>query len=258
MSLNKVLEEIKKVKPLVDEDISVGPRETYAGREGRQRNAKERLKGLKEQYVDELRTSAAFILVSGTQKDKFSDLATLEFKCFSADPEGFYKELANRLPEELYKNKTPAATLFDIMGRHLEDKASEMQIVGYPQLIMKQQYQRALSDKKDFVALVKQAINEQVGSEIAGIHAVRSIVDFAISSDHGSKITPIVMVTDDESLALDLYQTLGRIGSRAFLVVAGKEAKTIKSKEGVFVVKEVTKENVENALTNIKSLCKNK
>jgi hypothetical protein len=258
MSLSQVLEEIKKVKPLADEDITNGPRETYSGREGRQRNAKERLKTLKEQYIDELRTSAVFILVLGSAKDQFAELATTEFKCFSADPEGFYKDLANRLPKELYDNKTPGANLFDIMGRHLEDKANEMKILGYPQLIMKQQYHRAINNKEDFVGLIKQAINEQVGSEISGIHVVRSLADTAIEADHGSKLTPIVLTTDDEALALDLNSTLGRIGSRSFLVVAGKGSKSVRSKEGAFVIKEVSKENVENVLTNVSSLCKNR
>jgi hypothetical protein len=60
MSLSKVLEQIKQVKPFAEEDISVGPRETYQGREGRQRNAIGQLKDLKDQYTNELRTTAVF------------------------------------------------------------------------------------------------------------------------------------------------------------------------------------------------------
>jgi hypothetical protein len=256
MSLSQVLEQIKKVKPLAEEDISSGPRETYAGREGRKRNAVEQLGTLKEQYIDELRMSAVFILVSGSNKEDFANIAQSEYKCFKADPEGFYKDLANRLPEELYTHKTPTANLFDVMGRHLEDKANEMKIVGYPQLIMKNKYQRAVKSREDFVSLIKEAINDQVGSEIAGIHAIRSIADTAINSDHGSKMTPIVMATDDETLALDLKNTLGRLGSQVFLVAAGKGSKTIKSTEGAFTLKEVNTKSVENVLTNVKSLCK--
>jgi hypothetical protein len=60
--------------------------------------------------------------------------------------------------------------------------------------------------------------------------------------------------TDDEKLALDLKSTLGKIGSRAYLVVAGKGAKTVRSTEGTFTVKEITNESVENILTNISKL----
>jgi hypothetical protein len=256
MSLQKVLEQIKVVKPLAEEDISVGPRETYQGREGRKRNAISQYKDLKEQYIDELRTSAVFILVAGSAKEQFSETAQKEFGCFASDSEGFYKDLANRLPSELYNNKPTGANLFDILGRHLEDKAQEMKIIGYPQLIMKQHYFRAIKDKEDFIALIKQAINEQVGSEIVGIHVARSLAEAAINANHSSKLTPIILTTDDEKFALDLNGTAGRIGARSFLVVAGKGAKTIRSTEGAFTVKEINSENVGNTLTSIRNLCK--
>lgn len=258
MSLSNIIEEINKIKPILKEDILEGPRETYAGREGRQRNAKERMKSLKESYIDELRFSAAFIIVCGSENQKFSDIAKEEFKCFTADPEGFYKDLANRIPQELYTNRTSTANLFDIMGRHLEDKAGEMQIVGYPMLIMKQNYQRSLANKEDFVKLIKEAINEQVGSEIAGLHVIRTIAENAIETNHASRITPIVLCTEDEKFALDLRNTLGRIGSKSFLVVTGKGAKSIRNTEGVFVIKGVERDNVENCLKNISNLCKNR
>lgn len=257
MSLQQVLEQIKVVKPLAEEDISVGPRETYAGREGRKRNAVEQYKALKEEYINELRTSAVFILVSGSLKEQFSETAQKEFGCFSSDSEGFYKELANRLPEELYKSKTPASNLFDVLGRHLEDKAQEMNIVGYPQLIMKQQYFKAINSKEDFVSLIKQAINEQVGSEIVGIHVTRALSDAAIMANHSSMLTPIILTTDDEAFALDLNNTLvSRLWCRSFLVVAGKGAKAVRSTDGTFTIKEINKESVENVLTNISNLCK--
>ena len=256
MSLATILAEIKKLKPFADEDITNGPRETYAGREGRRRNAREQLKLFKEQYIEELRKTALFIVVSGAGKDEFAEVAKNEFGCFTTDPESFYKEIANGMPEELYKGKVSTANLFDIMSRHLEDRASEMQITGYPQLFMKQQYSRAIKGREDFVSLVKQAINEQVGSEIVGIHAIRSLVDSAITLEHNSKVTPIVMPTDDENFALDLSKNLGRIGSMVFLVAAGKGAKVVRTKTGAFTLKDVTKESVEGTLTNIRKLYK--
>jgi hypothetical protein len=254
VSLQKTLEQIKVQKPLAEEDINQGPRETYSGREGRKRNAVNRMKDLKEEYIDELRTSAVFVIVCGSAKDQFTETAKTEFKCFTADPEGFYKDLANRLPVTLYNQKTPPSNLFDIMGRHLEDKATEMKIEGYPLMVFKAKYQRHCEGKEDFVQLIKEAINDQVGSEIAGLHIIRGIADEAIEKEHGGRLTPIVLATDDEKFALDLKGNLGRIGSRAFLVAAGKGAKTIRTTEGAFTVKEVTNENVENILTNIRKL----
>ena len=256
MSLNTIIEEIKTLRPILAEDIMSGPRETFSGRQGRQRNAKDRMKQLKESYIEELRSTSAFIFVTGSEKEKFCDIAATEFNCFKADPESFYKELANRIPDTLYKNNTPTANLFDIMGRHLEDKANEMQIIGYPQLIMKQHYFRALNNKEDFVNLIKQAVNEQIGSEIAGLNVIRGLADAAIEANHSSRVTPIVLATDDQELALNMKENLNRIGSRAYLVLAGKGGKVFKSVEGTFLVKEPEKENVENCLKNINSLYK--
>ena len=55
------------------------------------------------------------------------------------------------------------------------------------------------------------------------------------------------MATDDEKFALRSSRlNLKRIGSRAFLVAAGKGAKTVRATEGAFPVKEVTNESVED------------
>lgn len=256
MSLSKTLEQIKVQKPMAEEDISQGSRETYAGREGRKRNAVVQLKQLRETYAIELRSSALFIIVSGSGKEDFANIAKNEHKCFTADPEGLYKDLADRLPPALYEQKTPPSNLFDIMGRHLEDELTEMNIEGNLQLVFSSKYQRACNGKEDFKNLIKEAINDQGGLIVAGEHIVRSLVDEAIAVNHGQRLTPIILATDDEKLALDLKGTLGRIGSGAFLVAAGKGAKVIKSTEGAFTVKEVNNESVENILTNIRKLCR--
>jgi len=258
MSLSKVLQEINKIRPYINEDITAGPPETYAGREGRRRNARDRYKTLKDEYTTQLRLSATFILVLGSDKGTFQETATKEFKCFSSDPEGFYKDLANRLPEELYANRAPTGNLFEIIARHLEDKANELGIVEYPMLLMKNDYNRPMKSKEDFVNLLKQAVNEQVGSEIIGLHVINSLSEQAIEIDHQDKLTPIVMTTDDESLALDLIGTLGRIGARSFLVVAGEGADKVRSVQGTFTIKEISSKNVKNVLTNISRLCKNR
>lgn len=257
MSLSKVLEEIKKVKPHADEDCEVGPIETLNGRRGRKRAAIEQLKTLKRQYTDELRRSAAFILVTGSARDSFTNIATQEFKCFSADPEAIYKELANRISPALYQGRDTVGDLFDVLGRHLEDKAGEIGIVGYPQLIFKQQYRRNISNKEEFAELVKQALNEQVGGEIVGINAVHTLTNEAIERNHSARVTPIILSSSDEKLVVDLSSSLERLTSRVFVVTAGKSSKAIKaSVPGVISIKEPTNESVEQALTTISETIK--
>jgi hypothetical protein len=256
MALNKILEQLKANRVYAEEDVSQGNPSTQANRIGRKNAAREEVKRLKEDYITELRLSSAFILVTGSAKEEFLNLATSEFGCFSTDPEGFYNGLANEVSPTLYANKSGSVSLFEILGRHLEDKAYDLQIVGYPQLLYKQEYNRMLKTKEDLKNLIKESVNDQVGPEIAGLHMIRAISDEAIKRDHANKITPIILATDDEKLILDLVGSLGRIGSRGFMVVAGKGSKAIRSTEGAFTVKEVSAENVKNILTQVKGLCR--
>lgn len=256
MSLASVLEQIKKVKPFAEENTDTGPAETLNGRRGRKRQAIEQLKELKFQYRDDLRRSAIYILVTGSNRDAFSETATKEFKCFSADPEGFYKDLANRIPPALYTNKESISGIFDIVGRHLEDKALELGISQYNQLIFRQGYRQAVHSVEDLVGLLKTAINEQMGGEIVGINAVHQLTDEAIEKEHAKKNTPIILNSGDEKLVLDLADSLERLTPKVFLVVAGKGTKALNAVEGVLKVKEVTNDSVENMLTTIQNSLK--
>jgi hypothetical protein len=259
MSLSNVLEEIKKVKPYVDEDVEAGPLETMAGRRGRKNQAIERMKTLKREYKDQLLQSAAFIIVTGEKSKEFTSSAVGNFQCFSADPNAFYKDLADRIAPTAYQGKESLSNLFDILGRHLEDKANELGIIGYPQLIFKQHYRITVKTKEDLVNLIRLSINEQVGSEIVGIQSTALLTNVAISKEHGAKVTPIILSTDDDTFALDLHKTLYRLRPRGvFVVVAGKGTKTLRAVDGVMSVKDASNENVEKVLTTISNSIKNR
>lgn len=253
MSLTRVLEEIKQYQVYADEDVDSGPSETMSGRRGRKMQAQESIKRLKRDYGKDLMASSLFILISGANRDAFTSTAIENFGCFAADPEGFYRELADSVAPVLYENKMPSSSMFDVLGRHLEDKALEMDIVGYPQLLFRQQYLQNITSKESFVSLVKTAINEQVGGEVAGIHAVRAIVDSAIARSHSARVTPIVMGTKDDQLVVELFHSLKRLTPNVFLVVAGKAPRFIKNLSGALVIKEATPQSVEETLTTIKN-----
>ena len=257
MSLNKVIEEIKQVKPFAEEDVETGARETLAGRRGRKNAAIERLKTLRFEYRQSLIGSAAFIVVTGEKRDAFASIASEEFSCFASNPNEFFEDLASRIPAVLYQGRESVSNLFDILGRHLEDKANELGVVEYPQLIFRQQYRTTLKSKEDLVSLIKQAVTDQMGSEIVGIQAVNSLLNTAIDKGHGAKITPIVLSTGDEGLALSLGKTLSRLKPKGvFLVVAGKGTKALRTTEGVVSIKDPTKEAVEETLKSISERAK--
>lgn len=258
MSLTQTMEKIKTNLPYTTEDVDSGPRETMAARRGRKARAIDEVKTLKREYRQGLLQSAVFIITTGSEKDAFGSWAASPFECFVANPSLFYEQLANRIPEVLWKGKESMVNLFDVIGRHLYDMAVDLDLNEYDQLIFKQEHYVSIKTKADLVALLKKALNAQVGSEIVGIQAVTSIVDIAIERSHTAKATPIVLATDDEALALDLESSLRRLNPRGvFLVVAGKGTKNLRAVPGVISIKEPTEESVGQAIKSIKSAIKN-
>lgn len=256
MSLQSVLAEIKKVKPFAEEDVSTGPMETLNARRGRKTQSIEQLKRLKREYKQELLQNTVFIISTGSGRDEFTKTATEEFGLFSADPETFYRDLAGRVPEVLYKGKEGVSNIFDVLGRHLEDKMMELDVNAYNQLLFKAPYAKQINSADEFTQLVKTAVNEQIGAEIAGIQAIDSLVETAIEKNHADKITPIVLSTNDEAFALSMLEDLGRLTTRVFLSVTGKANKTLKSVDGALLLKDASKENVESALKQMKQSLK--
>lgn len=253
MSLIKTLEEIKKHTAYANEDVESGPIETLNGRRGRQRASVESIKLLRRQYSDELLRSAVFILTVGTDRESFEQIARDNGNCLFSKADSFYSDLANRIHPTLYAGKNPGANLFDVVGRHLEDKARELGMIEYPQLLYKNTYARMVQSPEEFAVLLKQAITEQVGGEVVGINAVRELTEAAIAKGHTASATPILLSTEDSKFAVELIPHLERLTPRVFLVVAGKAPKQLKTMQGAIVVKEASSESVEVALTQIKN-----
>lgn len=253
MSLVKVLEEMKKYRPFIEENTDTGPQETLSARRGRKRQAIESMKTLKRQYTESLLRSAVFILVTGSESKEFETVAKEQFGCLSSDPNGFYVNLASRVHPSLYSEKEAVSNIFDVVGRHLEDAARELDVVGYPQLIFKQEYRRTIKNQEDFVNLLKIAINQQVGGEMVGLYAINTLTDAAIANNYAETVTPIVLATENAGLAKDLVAALERLTPKVFCVLAGKGPKNLKQVQGLLAIKDASPSNVEQTLKTIKS-----
>lgn len=256
MSLTQVLEEIKTLKPFAEEDVNSGPVETLSGRRGRRNQAIERLKQLKRQYSKDLLSTAIFIVSTGKNREELEKLATGSFGCFSTDPEEFYNDVSGRVPQSLYLGKESISSIFDVLGRHLEDKMNELDIREYNQLLYKSPYAKKINSTKEFTDLVKKAINQQIGAEIVGVQAVTSLTDVAIEKGHIKEPTPIILSTGDEQLAVDLVKDLVRLTPRVFLLITGESSDSLKSKDGAIILEEVTKDSVRKTILDIKKSLK--
>jgi hypothetical protein len=262
MSLSNILELMNKNRPLAETVVTMENPNTYKARVGVKRAATEALKQLRTQYSKELIGSTVFIVVTGAARDKFTEIASSEaFGCFVTDPESLYQELTSKITPSLFGREN-ARNLFNIAGTLLREKAFDLGIQSYPRLSFNDKYNAAVNKAEDFTPLLRNAINEQVGSEIVGINAIHSIVDTAINKNHSAAFTPIVLSTSDEKFALDLHKNLKRrevskgnwtgLTDKVFLVVAGKASKTLASTGDFVKIKEVSEETATKAMDEIR------
>lgn len=252
MSLKTVLEEIKRLKPLAEADTNSGPVETLNGRRGRKAQSIEALKRLKREYKSELMQNSVFIISTGEGREGFEKQGVENFGLFATDPDTFYRDLAKRVSPSLYLKKDGVSNIFDVLGRHLEDKMMELDINEYNQLIFKGEYAKKVNSVEEFTQIVKSAINKQIGSEITGIQAIESLVDTAIEKSHADNITPIILSTGDTQFAQALLRDLGRLTAKVFLAVTGNAPAELKDSPGALVLEEPTKTAVGNALKTMR------
>lgn len=227
MSLQSLMQEIKKIKPMADGELSEEPRNTYTGRSARQRKAKEDLTKLIEQYRVALLQSAVFVLVTGTGRDAFTKIANDDFGFFKVDAEQFYKDIALQISPQLYDNREASPGLLDVISRVLENKALEVGISGYPMVTFRQEFRRIIKGRSELQALIKQVISTQVGTEVVGAQAIKTILNDAITAELSGKTVPILFSL--ESIDASLVEGLRRISHRVGVVTVDTDA--LSSKE---------------------------
>jgi hypothetical protein len=261
MSLSTILEKMNQTRPTAEMDVTMGNPQTYNGRVGLKRASVETMKRLRLEYRNKVMETVLFIVVTGPGRDKFTEVATSDsFGCFASDPDSFFKDLTSRIDPKLFGRES-AKHLFSIAENVLMDKAQEIDIASTYSLRFSDKYNTGLPTAEEFTPLIRNAISDQIGSEIVGINAVHSIVDAAINKGYSQDVTPIVLSTSDEKFALDLQKNLKKrmlenqiksgISDKVFLVVAGKSPKTLQGTDHISL-KNVTEETVADALAKIK------
>lgn len=252
MSLKNTLAEIKRLKPIAEEDVNSGAPETLNARRGRKNQAVEALKRLRREYKTEMQIGSVFLISTGSSREETTKQIVEAHKWFQADPENFYADLAKRVAPALYLNKTSVSNVFDVLGRHLEDKMMELDINEYNQLIFKAEYAEKISSQEEFTRLIKKAINNQIGSEIVGIQSIEGLVDQAIEQGHDKPIMPIVLTTNDTDLIQSLVKDLPRLTSQVFVIGSGEVENKIKNLDGAIVLEDNSAKAIKAALNTLK------
>ena len=254
-SLELLIKSISEKKTLVESKKEVMELDNpYVVRTklGKINRAKEDLKELYREYRTELQSRTTFILVVGSQADKFAELAEAEFGCFVLDADTFYKDILSQVPAQLYTNKASTPGLFDHFAARFETRALDIEIIGYQPLYFESKYKRILNGEEDALALIKEAFNEKIGSEVVGLDAVDRVAEKAVNEGFAGSTVPIVLFSKDEKLVDDLAKNLTKLSGNVFVITTGtKVGKELKTKS-LSYLKTVDSEGVEKSLTKIR------
>jgi hypothetical protein len=248
VNLEQLAQEIQKNRALAEEEIDEkGNPATLKSRIARKRAAQSRLEPLYVQYKSELRPRTLFVLAVGDKKDEFASVAASQ----GVDVQNidvFYEDLVSRLNPALYSGRESVTVLFDVLGRILEEKAIELNIASYPQLVFKQKYATTIKSKEDALAVIKKAVNEQVGPEMAALDVLERAARNASKQNFSDSTYGVIVTLSDESIAASIVEGLQKISQKTALVIAGTSET---SEKAVAKVSEVNEDSVVQALMKV-------
>lgn len=253
--LKVLADEIAEKKHVAEQDPGFDPLSRRV-RLGKIQKAKEEVKELIEQYREEIRLNAAFILVTGSNAEKFNSVAVKDFNCFSVDANDFYDKICENIDKKLYTGYTSSPNHFNLVGARLEEVANEIGVKGYPPLLFEARYKKVINGKEELVKLVKRAFNDKVGAEMISMYAINEIVNQAAKVKFGSKIVPIILLCKDESLISDFKRDFPLLISKGTFVVGAGDVNEETSKLALTTVKSGTKKQVEESLSLIRQKLK--
>lgn len=249
--LQILMKDIKETKSMAERKPSEDTRKR-SFELGNIRQAKEKLNRLFMNYRKEILGNSVFLTVTGSQSEEFANIASEEFSCFSFDSEDLYRKLADAVPPQLYQNKEASRNILDHVSNAFEDRAMQIDIIGYNAIIFKKEFRKMLTGKEDLLQLVKKAVNSSVGAEVVGLDAVDKASLLAIDNEFSGKVVPIVLFTKDQELTKELSSALKRINKNVFLVTTGTKIEKSLKDMSLSSIKSVDKESVEKTLTKLK------
>lgn len=250
-NLQVVMKQIKKVKEVAEQDPGTDVL-VRRQRLGKKRQAMEKLKDLYTSYRKEISQNCLIMLVSGTESEKFAEIASADFSCYSFKADDFYSKILDQVPSKVYMGRVASHEFFDHISARFEDRAREIDIIGYSPLYFDAKYKKSMKTREDSLNIVKRAMNEKVGSEVVGLDAIEQVSIKTVNEGFAGKVVPIVIHTQDETLTEELIGGLARITNKLFLINSGKSENKNLINKSISDIKKVTKKNVEETLIKIK------
>lgn len=222
MEFKDLLKAVKTAKAASLVDAGTDPR-TRNAKLGLARRAQEDLLGLFNDYKNEVRRRIVFILPTGPGAEKFAEIGQKEFGCFSIDAEGPYKDSIKNINPVLFTNSPFNPALLETAVNYFQDVADEIGLISYPMVIYKNIYARTLKNQQELLDIVKEAFNNDIGSEMVGYYAIQKAAAQGIEEGFAGKIMPVILTTNDLKLIESLEENLKIITNNIFVVEAKED-----------------------------------
>ena len=247
-SLKEIMEDIHKNKAIATEAASVDVN-VRRMQQGSQAQAKEKLKDLYMQYRKAVMLNSLFMVVVGSNAKKFAEESKASFSTYSYDADELFLSIADQIPEQLYKGKLASRALFDHIMARFEERAMQIDIIGYTPILFKQEFKRTLKDKAELIAMMREAFAKTVGNEVVGLDVIEKTATVAVNEGFEGKVVPIVLHTDSVEFAKGLSKDLNRLSPHVIIIKAGKTSENILTD---LTIKAVNEKSLKELFLKIK------
>jgi len=197
MNIQSLMNQIKEKTVLASDDLKSANNNTRPVREAAKKAAEESLMGLKNDYRKLLLSSAVYLVATGPQLDELVEVAKNNQKCFTAEADALYEKVLAKVDPRAYENKQFVPSILNSLSNSLEEIALECGIQSYPMLRFRPEYSKTITSKAELLDIVKDAVNVNVGGEMAGIYTVSKLLDQIVNREHSDSFTPILLTTKD-------------------------------------------------------------
>lgn len=223
-SFESLIKDIQKNRELAMAEIPEdADARTLTTRIGHKKRAKQNLEDLFLDYRNHVRDNSIFILPKGKSTPSFIKIATEDYGCFEVSADALYNVIADGVDKRYYENQVSSPSLFDIFMGVFNDVCNQIGIIGYPIITFEAKYSRRLTNREELVNLIKEAFNDKVGSDLAGLFAVDMVARKAIEDGYSGTTIPIILHTEDKDFIDMLSSSLKGISPNVFSISTTKK-----------------------------------
>lgn len=251
-TLDTVVEEIKKQRGYLNDDLSDADERTIRGRQGRKRAAAIALDYLFFDFRDLVRNKVSVLFVAGDQSEQFTKLAKETTGTDNIQAEALYDQLVSKLDKSIIeRSRENSAYVIEVGMKYLQDAAIDLGIKSMPLPVYNQKYETQISSLEDAKQLLKRVIREQIGPELQMLFIIDHAARIFYKENVEGKFFPIVVTVKNSNELNEAIFSLSALRNKHIVIGAGQTDASVDVN-----LDEVNEEQVLETLKQIKTKLK--